>query len=135
MQIRPFKIEDEQETIDLWVRCGLTRPWNDPSKDIACKMAVNPEWFLVGEIEGRIMASVMAGYDGHRGWVYYLGIDPGFQKSGYGRQMMAAAEDLLKKAGCPKINLMVRTSNKQMVAFYQNLGFEVDDVIGMGKRL
>lgn len=134
MNIRPYSAQDERAVIELWNDCGLTRPWNNPQKDIACKLAVNPEWFLVGTLNDKVMASVMAGYDGHRGWIYYLAVHPDYQHKGYGRQIMQSAENLLKDAGCPKINLQVRTSNTKMIEFYKKIGFDMDDVVSMGKR-
>lgn len=135
MQIRPFRMEDEAAVVALWGACELTRPWNDPFKDIQRKTAVQPERFLVGEVDGRIVASVMAGYDGHRGWLYYLAVDPSCRRKGYGRAIVQAAERMLQEAGCPKINLQVRTSNREVIAFYECIGFAVDEVVGMGKRL
>ena len=108
MNIRAFQPNDEATVIDLWDRCGLLRPQNNPRADIARKMEVSPELFLVGVLNGQIMASVMAGYDGHRGWLYYVGVAPEFQKRGYGRQIVGHAEALLRALGCPKINLQVR---------------------------
>ncbi|HEX3150341.1 MAG TPA: GNAT family acetyltransferase [Gemmataceae bacterium] len=135
VMIRAYQATDEQVVIDLWTRCGLTRPWNDPHKDIARKLAVRPEWFLVAEEAGNVVATVMIGYDGHRGWVYYLGVDPAMQRGGIGRALMAEAERLLRLEGCPKINLQVRTSNVAVIEFYRRLGFAIDDVASMGKRL
>jgi ribosomal protein S18 acetylase RimI-like enzyme len=135
MHIRPYRAADEVAVVELWESSGLTRPWNDPHKDIGRKLAVRPEWFLVGEDNGVIVATAMVGYDGHRGWVYYLGVAPGHRRLGYGRAMMAEAERLLRAEGCPKLNLQVRTGNAEAVAFYENLGFGLDAVIGMGKRL
>jgi ribosomal protein S18 acetylase RimI-like enzyme len=135
MLIRPFEPADEGAVIALWQRCGLTRPWNDPCKDIRRKLAVRPEWFLVGVLEGAIVATAMLGYDGHRGWIYYLGVDPAHQRMGLGQMMMAEAERLLRAEGCPKINLQVRTSNAAVIEFYRSIGFVVDDVVSMGKRL
>jgi ribosomal protein S18 acetylase RimI-like enzyme len=133
--IRPFEAADEEAVIGLWHRCGLTRPWNDPRKDIARKMKVRPDQFLVGVIDGVIVATVMAGYDGHRGWIYYLGVEPSLQKAGLGQAIMDRAEELLRAEGCPKINLQVRTSNEAVIAFYKRLGYALDDVASMGKRL
>jgi ribosomal protein S18 acetylase RimI-like enzyme len=135
MTIRPYRNADEAAVIALWQACGLVRPWNDPPRDIRRKLRVNPEWFLVGEIDGRVVAGVMAGYEGHRGWINYLAVDPAFQRRGLGRALMAEAERLLRAAGCPKINLQIRTGNAAVVAFYQGLGFAVDDVVSLGKRL
>jgi ribosomal protein S18 acetylase RimI-like enzyme len=135
MIIRPYRPADEAALISLWQACGLLRPQNNPRKDIARKLRVNPEWLLVGETDGRIVAAVMAGYEGHRGWINYLAVDPARRRTGLGRAMMAEAERLLRAAGCPKINLQVRTSNRDVVAFYQRLGFAVDDTDSLGKRL
>ena len=135
MQIRAYRSEDEMDVIQLWERAGLTRPWNDPQKDIVRKLRVQPEWFLVGLIEERIVASVMAGFDGHRGWINYLAVDPDFQRSGFGRTIMMHAEQLLHNFGCPKINLQIRRDNINAVAFYESLGFTEDAVVSYGKRL
>jgi len=135
MKIRPFQSEDATAVISLWSVCGLLAPQNDPAKDIDRKMQVNSGGFLVGEAHGRIIASCMAGYEGHRGWINYLAVSPEHRRRGVGRQMMAAAEAYLKTSGCPKINLQVRASNTEVMAFYAALGFVVDDVVSMGKRL
>jgi ribosomal protein S18 acetylase RimI-like enzyme len=135
MQIRPFQNEDESALMDLWSKCELIRSVNDPAKDIRRKLAVNPEWFLVGIIEGKVVASVMAGYEGHRGWINYLAVHPQHRLNGHGRQIMAEAERLLRAAGCPKINLQVRANNRAVVAFYERIGFRMDDVVSFGKRL
>lgn len=103
--------------------------------DIRRKRAVTPELFLAGVIEGEIVASIMAGYEGHRGWLNYLAVAPERQRRGYGRAMVAEAERLLKDAGCPKINLLVRATNRAAVDFYRKLGYTVDEVACMGKRL
>jgi ribosomal protein S18 acetylase RimI-like enzyme len=133
--VRPFAPADEPAVIELWRRCGLLRPWNDPHRDIAIKYAHSPELFLVGTLEGRLVAAAMIGYDGHRGWVSYLGVEPTLQRRGLGRQLMAEAERRLRELGCPKLNLQVRNSNLAVVAFYKAIGFGDDQVIGLGKRL
>ena len=107
MEIRRFAKTDANEVIALWERCGLVRPWNDPRKDIARKLAFQPELFLVGVVDGRIVASVMAGYEGHRGWINYLAVDPGARRGGLGRAMMTAVEQALLELGCPKANLQI----------------------------
>ncbi|HEY0946921.1 MAG TPA: GNAT family acetyltransferase [Opitutaceae bacterium] len=136
MTIRPFGPDDEAAVIALWRACDLVRPQNDPRKDIARKLRVNPEWFLVGEdAEGRIVGSVMAGYEGHRGWINYLAVEPTRQRLGRGRALMEAAGQLLRAAGCPKINLQVRTTNADVITFYERIGFKRDDVVSLGKRL
>jgi ribosomal protein S18 acetylase RimI-like enzyme len=135
MRIRPFRPDDEAAVVALWEHCGLVRPWNDPRRDIRRKLLVRPDLFLVGLVEDHIVASVMAGYDGHRGWLNYLAVDPAHQRRGHGRAMVAEAERRLRAAGCPKINLQVRTSNHRAVEFYRRLGYAVDEVLSMGKRL
>ena len=135
MQIRPFQESDEPAVIALWEACGLTRSWNDPRKDIARKLAVQREGFLVGTHDGRVIASVMAGYEGHRGWVNYLAVAPDARQRGCGRQLMAEVERLLLAAGCPKINLQIRTSNTAVIEFYRRLGYAQDDVVSFGRRL
>jgi ribosomal protein S18 acetylase RimI-like enzyme len=134
MNIRAFQPKDEQAVIELWQRCDLLRPLNDPHEDILRKQKVNPELFLVGELDGKVIASVMAGYEGHRGWLNYVAVAPEFQRKGYAEIIVAEAERLLRQIGCPKINLQVRTTNKGVIAFYQKLGYSIDDVVGMGKR-
>lgn len=133
--IRPFMEADTSAVVDLWKLCDLTRPWNDPTKDITRKLTVQPELFLLAEQEGRIIGSVMAGYEGHRGWINYLAVHPDHRRAGLGRQLMAAAEKRLLSLGCPKINLQVRTSNAAAIGFYQSIGFAQDEVVSYGKRL
>ena len=133
--IRPFSPADTAAVVALWQACGLTRPHNDPRRDIARKLAVQPELFLVGEAQGRLAATAMSGYDGHRGWIYYLAVAPDLQGQGLGRRMVAAVEARLLALGCPKINLQVRADNAAAVGFYTRLGFAADDLRSLGKRL
>jgi ribosomal protein S18 acetylase RimI-like enzyme len=135
MFVRPFDTEDEAAVIALWERCGLTRPWNDARKDVTRKLTVQPELFLVGTRDAVIIASVMAGYDGHRGWINYLAVEPSLQKQGLGRLLMSEAEQRLRALGCPKINLQVRAANHDVLAFYARLGYLDDAVVSLGKRL
>lgn len=135
LTIRTFCRGDEPALVDLWTRCGLVRPTNDPWKDILRKSKVRPDLFLIGAIETEIVASVMVGYEGHRGWINYLAVSPTHQRKGIGRKMMEAAERALRAEGCPKINLQVRTSNAHVLAFYRAIGFLPDDVVSLGKRL
>jgi ribosomal protein S18 acetylase RimI-like enzyme len=134
-EIRPYSPQDESAVITLWQKCNLTRPWNNPERDIERKLKVNPELFLVGAIDNRVIATVMGGYEGHRGWVNYLAVDPEHQRNGIGRRMMAAIEGKLLAMGCPKINLQVRTGNQSALSFYERIGYKTDDVVSMGKRL
>jgi ribosomal protein S18 acetylase RimI-like enzyme len=134
MDIRSFCHADEPALIALWSACGLIRPWNDPTKDIQRKVAVHDGGFFVGTVNDRVIASVMAGYEGHRGWINYLAVDPDHRRSGYGRQMMTTAERFLADAGCPKVALLLRAENNEVKSFYEKLGYTADDVICLGKR-
>lgn len=133
--IRPYRPGDESAVIQLWRECGLVVPQNDPARDIARKLRVHPELFLVGQVSGIVAATVMAGYEGHRGWINYLAVAPNQRERGLGRKIMQAAEDRLRSQGCAKINLQVRSSNAEVIEFYRRIGFTVDAVTGMGKRL
>lgn len=135
MKIRAFKEEDRSAVIGLWQECNLTKPWNNPDQDISRKLQYQPELFLVGEHDREIIASVMAGYDGHRGSIYYLAVAVNFQNTGIGRDMMSAVESLLISMGCPKLNLMIRHSNSEVDSFYKKLGYLNDEVKVLGKRL
>ena len=133
--VRPFEPADEAAVIALWHACNLVVLWNDPARDIACKMQVNPELFLVAVEGGRVVGTVMVGYDGHRGWINYLGVLPQLRRRGVGRLLMREAEARLRERGCPKINLQVRTSNTEVIEFYKRIGFKEDAVVSFGKRL
>ena len=133
--IRPYEDGDEAAVVDLWRRCGLVVPWNNPHRDIQRKLQVQPEMFLVGCSGDTIVATVMAGYDGHRGWVNYLAVHPKHQRKGLGRRMMNEAESRLRAAGCTKINLQIRGTNTVAIEFYYKVGFKSDDVVSLGKRL
>jgi ribosomal protein S18 acetylase RimI-like enzyme len=135
MQIRTFHAADESAVVALWDECRLTRPWNDPHKDIARKLAIQSELFLVGVVDEAVIASVMAGYEGHRGWMNYLAVTPRFRGRGCGRALVDHVERLLLERGCPKVNLQVRASNPDALAFYRRLGYVQDESISLGKRL
>jgi ribosomal protein S18 acetylase RimI-like enzyme len=135
MEIREFETRDCAEVVDLWRVCQLTRVWNDPNKDIDRKLHVNDDLFLVGVVEDRIVGSVMAGYDGHRGWINYLAVHPDYQRSGFAAALMGEAERRLSALGCPKVNLQVRSSNVSAIGFYNRIGYSLDDVVSFGKRL
>ena len=139
IKLRPFDKGDSDKVIALWEKAGLLRPWNDPQKDILRKlqeMAVNSySWFWVAEADGVIIAAAMAGYDGHRGSVNYLGVDPDVQQSGIGRVIMQRIEANLIAAGCPKLNLQVRSDNVDVLAFYDRLDYQQDATLSLSKRL
>ncbi len=135
MQIRALERSDTEDVVALWRACGLTRPWNDPYRDIERKLTVQPELFLVGEVEGAVVATLMAGYDGHRGWINYLAVDPAHRGAGYGRRLVEEAESLLESVGCPKVNLQVRADNVDAVRFYEAIGYTPDGSVSLGRRL
>ncbi|WP_029510912.1 GNAT family acetyltransferase [Marinobacterium stanieri] len=135
MQIEVFAEQHRQALIALWTECGLVVPQNDPNKDIDRKLQVGADLFLLGVLDGEVVASVMGGYEGHRGWINYLAVKPAHQRKGYGQAMMAAVETRLREKGCPKINLQVRSTNTAVIAFYDALGYGNDNVVGLGKRL
>ena len=135
MEIIEYREKDAETVIELWFKCQLVVPSNNPQKDIERKLHKDRDLFLVGVLEGRIIASAMGGYEGHRGWINYLAVDPDQRRKGYGRRMMAEVERRIRAKGCPKINLQVRESNHAVIQFYQSLGYADDAVIGLGKRL
>ncbi|MFK7892053.1 MAG: GNAT family acetyltransferase [Granulosicoccus sp.] len=143
--IRSFKEEDTASVIGLWVACELVRPWNDATKDIQRKCLQNDELFLVAIVDEPsddepgddelIIGTVMAGYEGHRGWINYLAVHPDYRNLELGRKLMQAAEEKLLSLGCPKINLQIRADNAEVLQFYSALGFSDDHCISLGKRL
>lgn len=135
LEIRPFEPSDITVVLELWKNCGLVVPWNNPAKDIQRKMQVNPELFLVGEVEGSVVATLMGGYEGHRGWINYLAVAEGYRNRHLARQLMNVIEQKLLALGCPKINLQVRSSNPGIIKFYEHLGYVKDGSISLGKRL
>ena len=137
LEIRPIEDGDSDEVVALWRLCGLTRPWNDPARDIAfCRKSAEAV-LLVGRepAADRLLATVMVGHDGHRAWVYYLAVEPTAQSKGHGRAMMAAAEDWAKARGVPKLELLIRSENVDVKRFYEALGYRVEDVIVMARWL
>ena len=134
MKIRAYKDTDKDAVISLWNECGLVTSSNDPARDIELKMRVDPDLFLVGVKEAKLVTTVMAGYEGHRGWINYLAVALSQRSNGYGREIMLHAERLLQAKGCPKVNLQVRTNNKAVIEFYNTLGYSDDDVVSLGKR-
>jgi ribosomal protein S18 acetylase RimI-like enzyme len=134
--IRAFREADEPQVVALWreVFAG-DPPWNEPAAVIRRKLGTQRDLFLVGELEGEVVATVVAGYDGFRGWVYHLAVAPARRRNGYGRAMMHEAESRLRALGCPKVNLQIRSTNTGAIAFYRAIGFDVEDRVSMGKRL
>ena len=136
MNIRPYQDNDEADVIALWREVFPDSPsWNVPATDIRRKRAVQRELFFVAIIDDRLAGTAMAGYDGHRGWVYYVAVSPVHRRKGIGRALMGRVEEDLLRLGCPKLNLQVRASNTDVVEFYEALGYAVEERVSMGKRL
>ena len=136
MLISDLRVDHHDDAVGLWRIAGLTRPWNDPYADLARALASPTSTVLAAQDEGgRLLGTAMVGHDGHRGWVYYLAVDPGLRGNGLGRQLMHASEQWLRERGVPKVNLMVRTTNHAVLAFYAALGFEDGKVVVLGKFL
>jgi ribosomal protein S18 acetylase RimI-like enzyme len=135
MNIKPYHPDNQQAVINLWQACNLVVAWNDPIKDIQRKMLVDPDLFLIGELSEDIVATVMGGYEGHRGWINYLAVSPEHQRKGYARAMMQQVEALILQKGSPKINLQVRSNNIDVIQFYQAIGYDIENAVGLGKRL
>ena len=135
LNISEFMDDQSDNMIALWKKCGLTLSWNNLEKDIARKNSDQNSKFLIGQIDGVLLASIMIGYGGHRGSINYLAVDPDHSGAGYGKILMAEAERLLTSIGCPKINFCVRTDNDKVVEFYHQLGYTIEPVHLFGKRL
>lgn len=135
MEVRTFREGDTDALIDLWRRCGLTRPWNDPEADIALARGSGTAELFVGELEGALVAGAMAGFDGHRGWLYYVAVDPDCRGRGFGRSICAHAEAWLKARGCPKVEAILRGENRATMEFYQALDYRMEDRVLMAKWL
>jgi ribosomal protein S18 acetylase RimI-like enzyme len=136
LTIRPFESADRPALEELWGRVFADDPpWNAAPVMIANKLQVQPELLLVGVFDERLVGAVMAGFDGVRGWIYHLAVAPESRRRGIATQLVRAAESGLRKLGCPKVNIQVRASNAEVVAFYQSLGFTLEERVSMGRRL
>jgi ribosomal protein S18 acetylase RimI-like enzyme len=136
MRIDDLPADRNDDAVALWHTTGLTRPWNDPRADLMRALA-GPTSTVLGaqDADGCLLGTAMVGHDGHRGWVYYLAVHPDRRRSGLGRQLMQASEQWLRDRGVPKVNLMVRTANTAVVAFYESIGYEKGGVVVLGKFL
>jgi ribosomal protein S18 acetylase RimI-like enzyme len=136
MPIRRYQAADEDAVIALWREVlPDSAPHNDPATSIRNKLAVDRDLFLVAEVDGKVVGTVMGGYDGHRGWIYSVAVNPHYRRQGIGRDLLLELEAILASLGCLKVNLQVRASNVGVIAFYEKLGFAVEQHVSMGKRL
>jgi ribosomal protein S18 acetylase RimI-like enzyme len=132
--VRPFRPDDAAQVTSLWERVFPDdRPWSAPAAVIDRKLAQKDGLLWVAEVDGGVAGAVMAGYDGHRGWIYHLAVEPALRRRGIGRALVAAAEAALVALGCPKINLQVSAANRDVVAFYERLAYRVEERVSMGK--
>lgn len=136
VDIRPYESKDQTQVVALWNEVFPDDPpWNDPTSMIRRKLTVQPELFLVAHVTGEVAGTVLAGFDGVRGWVHHLAVRASYRRQGLASSLMTAAEKGLAALGCPKVNLQVRATNSAVVAFYRSLGYEVEDRISLGRRL
>ena len=136
VHIRRYLETDFETVINLWRLIFPDAPaHNDPAQDIQSKMAIQPELFFVGILDDLIVGTAMSGFDGHRGWVYYVAVHPDHRRKGIGTELMQRVESALHASGCPKINLQIRADNAEVRSFYASMGYEVEERISMGKRL
>ena len=136
VQVRRFALADEAAVVELWSNVFRDDPpWNEPRLMIQRKLRVQPELFLVAEVEARVVGTVLAGFDGVRGWIHHLCVEPTLQRLGVGRALVRAAEVGLSALDCPKVNLQVRATNAAVIAFYEAIGYSVEARASLGKRL
>ena len=136
IEIRPYDSKDHAQVVALWSKVFKDDPpWNEPASMIRRKLTVQPELFLVAVIDGQVVGTVMAGFDGVRGWIHHLAVRDSHRRQGIASSLMRAAEKGLEIAGCPKVNLQVRATNSQVIAFYRSLGYELEERASLGKRL
>lgn len=136
MQIEVLPRDRTDDAVALWQVCGLTRPWNDPVADVARALAGSSSTVLGAyDADGRLLGTAMVGHDGHRGWIYYLAVQPERQGEGVGTRLVQASEHWLRDRGLPKVNLMVRTTNSAVVGFYESLGYDRAETVVLGRSL
>jgi ribosomal protein S18 acetylase RimI-like enzyme len=136
VEIRPYRSEDQSQVVALWKAVFPDDPpWNEPVSVIRRKLTVQPELFLVGLVNGRIVATVVAGFEGVRGWIHHLAVHEEYRHKGIGTMLMRSAEQGLEELGCPKVNLQVRATNTAVISFYRSLGYDVEERASLGKRL
>jgi hypothetical protein len=135
-EIRSYSHADQESVIKLWKTVFPDAPaHNDPDANIRSKLDIQPELFFLAKSDGQIIGTAMSGFDGHRGWVYYVAVHPEYRRRGIGTALMKRVEESLSEIGCPKLNLQIRADNAEVQSFYESLGYRVEDRISMGKRL
>ena len=136
VNIRPYAAKDHAQVVALWREVFKgDPPWNDPAAMIQKKLTVQPELFLVAVIKDQVVGTVMAGFDGVRGWIHHLAVKDSWRRQGIASSLMRAAEQGLEMAGCPKVNLQVRAANSEVIDFYRSLGYQLEDRASLGKCL
>lgn len=136
LEIRPYESADQAQVVALWKDVFRDDPpWNEPTSMIRRKLTVQPELFLVAVVDDQVVGTVMAGFDGVRGWIHHLAVQPSHRRQGIASALMSSAEKGLEAAGCPKVNLQVRATNSEVIAFYRSLGYELEERASLGKRL
>ena len=134
-EIATYNQNHQKALIELWRKCNLVVPQNDPTEDIQKKLEFQPDLFLIALLDSKLIGSVIVGYEGHRGWLNYLAVHPDYRNRGYGKKLVERAIAELEKLGCLKLNVQVRESNISAVRFYEHLGFRDDHVVSLGLRL
>jgi hypothetical protein len=135
MEIGDLSLAESEAAVALWEEAGLTRPWNDPRSDIRLALAGPDSTILAGRIEGRLIATAMVGWDGHRGWLYYLAVAKAERRRGYGARLVRAAEDWLAARQAPKLQMLIRAENQAVIAFYETLGYRRSDAVMLQRAL
>ncbi len=134
--IRPYQNSDENSVVSLWeIVFPESVQWNNPIKDIHLKLTIQSHLFIVALSDSKLIGTVMGGFDGHRGWIYYLAVHPDHRRQGFGSQLLKAIEKGLKELGCPKVNLQIRSDNHRVESFYHKCGYDTEERISMGKRI
>lgn len=136
MEIRSFTETDHDDVAELWRSVfPSSSAWNVPEEDIQRKLALQRDLFYVASEDNKLVGTAMGGYDGHRGWLYYVAVHPEYRRQGIGTALVRRVETGLVEMGCPKVNLQVRATNAAVVDFYRTLGYEVEERVSMGRRL
>ena len=135
VHVREAAQSDESAVLAVWSSCGLIRPNSDPKEDFRLALQSPASTILALELEDLVIGAAVVGFDGHRAWFYYLGVNPEFQSAGNGRALVAAIEEWAIKQGAPKAMLMVRNTNVKVIGFYERLGYTVQETTVLGKPL